>query len=119
MSRHLHSEITPGLVHPVEHQEMRAGLDVLQRGRVACVDVDRADRLRLARVLRAVVPVLPGSSDPADKIEPGVEVFRQFDRDFALANAKTILSHRLLPNPRSLALEYECSPWRRCMREPT
>jgi hypothetical protein len=34
---------------------MRAGLDLLEGGGVARIDLDRADRIRLAGILRAVV----------------------------------------------------------------
>ena len=55
MARHLEHQIAARLVHPVEHHQMAAGLDVLERLRPARIDLDGADRVGFAGVLRAVL----------------------------------------------------------------
>src|SRR5262249_3212311 len=93
MARHLQHEIAARAVHPIKRDEMRAGFDAGERGRPARVYFDRADRVRLARVLRTLVARLPGRADAADEIERGVEFFRQLDSDLAVADPEGVLAH--------------------------
>jgi hypothetical protein len=95
MPRHLQHEIAPRLVHPIEDEEVRAGLDASQRRGKARVDLQRADGVGFTRVLRALLAPGPRRSHPADEIEMGVELLRQGDRDLALSNAE-IIAHALL-----------------------
>ena len=90
MGRDLDREIPPGLVHPIEHDQVRAGLDPRQRLMPARIDLDGADHAgftRNAGVLRAVLPLLPGRADAADEIERSVEVVGQGRGDLAVADA--------------------------------
>src|SRR5262249_15525386 len=81
----------PRAVHPVEHQQVAAGLDVGEPGREAVRDLDRAHRVGLARVLWALVARRPGRADAADEVDSCVETFRQLGRNFARADADTVL----------------------------
>src|SRR5438093_1090527 len=49
----------------------------------ALVHLDRADRVGLARVLRAIFAPLPRGADAADEIDFGVVAVRQRHRDLA------------------------------------
>src|SRR5207245_2410714 len=85
--RHLQDEVAARLVHPVEHDDMRAGLDAVEGRGPARVDLDGADRIGLARVLRAILAPGPRRADPPDEIERGVEGLGQLDGGFALADS--------------------------------
>src|SRR5262249_53172948 len=81
------------LVHPVEHQQVRTGLDLLERGGVARINLDGADRVRLTRVPRARLAGRPRRADAADEIKPGIEFLGQLDCDLAGAEAVWIGRH--------------------------
>lgn len=68
MAGHLEHEVAPRPVHPIKNEKMGAGFDAGERTRVARLDLDRADRIRLARVLRAVFAPRPWRMDTADEI---------------------------------------------------
>ena len=86
VARRLHQEVAPRLVHEIEHDEVRAGRNAFERGGVARVELDGADGVRAARVLRALVARRPWRADAADEIDAGVEVVRQRDGDLAGAD---------------------------------
>jgi hypothetical protein len=87
MARHLQDEVTPRPVHPVKNKEMRTALYALQRRSIARVDLDGAYRMGFTWVFRALLRLRPGGADPADIVDAGVELVRQFDRRFALADS--------------------------------
>ncbi len=83
----------PGrLIHPVDQNEVAAGLDVLEAVGPAQVDLDGADGVGFLRVFRAVLALFPGRPDAADEIDPVIGIFRQIHGLFAFPNAK-ILCH--------------------------
>src|SRR5262249_1644154 len=59
----------------------------------ALVDLEGAEGVGLARIFRAVLAPPPGRAYAADEIERGVEFGRQFDRDFAIADAEGVVVH--------------------------
>ncbi len=67
---------------------MARGLKTLEALDPARIEHDGADGIGLARVLRAVVALLPRRPDTADEIERGIEPVRQSYRDFALAQIR-------------------------------
>ena len=91
MAGHLQHQIARRLVHPVEHDEMGAGLHVLEGRRPALIDLEGADGVGFAGVFRAVLARLPRRVDAADEIEPGVGLVRQLDRHFAVADAEFLV----------------------------
>ena len=75
---------------------MAAGLDVLEAVAPARIDLDGADRLGFAGVLRAVLALFPGRVDAADEIEAGIGLAGQLDRLLAVADAESralVLAH--------------------------
>src|SRR5215471_19721574 len=93
MSGHLQHQRARRAVHPVEQHQVRAGLDILEAVGPARVDLDHANGLGLAGVLRAVLALLPGRVDAADEIEPGVGLLGQLDGLLAFPNAEIFGGH--------------------------
>ena len=91
MPRRLHHEVAPRAIHEIENDEMRAGRDAVERGRVARIELDGAHGVRAARVLRAFVAPRPRRADAPDEIDAGVEFVRQRDGD--LAGTKVGVDH--------------------------
>src|SRR5258705_4595261 len=69
---------------------MCAGLEVLERRRPTGVELDRADGVGLAGVLRAVLALLPRSPNASDIVERGVELLGKLDRDLAVPDPKCV-----------------------------
>src|SRR5262249_57963718 len=67
--------------------------DPRERLSPALVDDEGANGVGFARIFRAVLAPRPGRADAADEIERGVEFFRQFDRDFAIADTEGVVIH--------------------------
>src|SRR5690348_5379296 len=80
--RRLQDEIAAGAVHPVQHEKVAAGLDAGQRRGPARLDLDRADRIGLARILRALLAAPPWRADAADEVDLGIELVRERHRHF-------------------------------------
>src|ERR1043166_608461 len=74
---------------------MAAGLDVGKRGCETVRHLDRAHRLGLARVLRALLAGRPRRADAADEVDAGIEVFRQLGRNLPRPDPKCVLVHGL------------------------
>ncbi len=66
---------------------MAHGLKAAQPAHPTRINLDRALGFGFTRVLGAIFAPFPWGADTPDKIERGVELLRQFDRDFALAQA--------------------------------
>src|SRR5262249_14656392 len=96
VTRRLQHEVAPGPVHPVQHLQMGTALDALQAGGVARIDLDRAHRIGLAGVLRALLPAGPGRADTADEIDARIRALRQRDGNLALPDAELFLRHDVL-----------------------
>src|SRR5262249_46868609 len=96
---HLQHQISRGSVHPIEQDNVRAGLDILEGFTPSGLDLDRTDHLGLPRILRAVLALFPGRVDATDEIEPGVHLLRQIDRLFALPDAEVLASHAGFSRP--------------------
>src|SRR5262249_33506534 len=94
--RHLQHQIAPRPAHPIKHYEVGAGLDPRERLSPALVDDEGANGVGFARIFRAVLAPRPRRADAADEIERGVELCRQFDRDFAIADAEGVVVHGLV-----------------------
>ncbi len=77
MARRLQHQIAPRLVHPVEQQHVAHGFEAREALGPARIELDGADGVGLARVLRAILAPLPRRADAADEIERGVEPRRQ------------------------------------------
>src|SRR5262249_17965221 len=75
---------------------MGAGLDPRERLSPALVDDEGANGVGFARIFRAVLAPRPRRADAADEIERGVELCRQFDRDFAIADAEGVVVHGMV-----------------------
>jgi hypothetical protein len=103
VARRLQDEVAARLVHPVEHEQVGAGLDAGECRGIARVDLDGAGRVRLAGVLRAVVPGRPGGADAADEIKPGIEILGQLDRDLAGPDCVGVVDHGWLLGANALA----------------
>src|SRR5262249_8956131 len=94
--RHLQHQIAPRPAHPIKHHQVGAGLDPRERLSPALVDDEGANGVGFARIFRAVLAPRPGRADAADEIERGVKLCRQFDRDFAIADAEGVVVHGLV-----------------------
>src|SRR4051794_2769033 len=90
MARDLDDEIAPRLVHEIEHNEVRAGRNAVERRAVARIQFHRALCVRAARIARALAARLPWRADAADEIDAGVERVRQRGGDLACAD---VLGH--------------------------
>src|SRR5262249_50620546 len=91
--RHLQHQIAPRPAHPIKHDQVAAGFHPRERLRPTGVDVEGANGVGFARVFRAVLAPRPRRADAADEIERGIELGRQFDRDFAIADAESVVVH--------------------------
>src|SRR6185437_10025508 len=69
MAGRLQHQVSRRLVHPVQQNEMRAGLDILEAGREARVERDGADGVGAARILGAILALSPRRLDAADEID--------------------------------------------------
>src|SRR5436309_1787821 len=72
---------------------MRAALDAFESGSPVRVDLDGANRIGFAGVLRAVLAPVPGRANAANEIDRRVVVFRQVDCDLAIADAVEWVDH--------------------------
>src|SRR5262245_56331428 len=93
MSRNLEHKRARRPVHPIEKDDMGAGFDVLESLAPAGVDLDNANRLGFARVLRAVLALFPGCADAADEIDAGIMLAREIDGLLALPDAEVLVGH--------------------------
>src|SRR5262249_42027168 len=94
--RHLQDEIAARLVHPVEHNQMRAALYSRERRRVTRINFEGAHGVGFTRVLGTFLPAGPGGPHPADEIDPGIALFRQRDGDLAGPDAELFVLHAVL-----------------------
>jgi CelD/BcsL family acetyltransferase involved in cellulose biosynthesis len=91
--RRLQHEVPRGAVHPVEHHEVRAGLEIGEPGGIARLELDRADCLRFGAVLRALLAAAPGRADAADEVKPGIEARWELDRGLPRTDPEFSLVH--------------------------
>jgi len=64
---------------------MAYAVEALQAANPARIEHDGANGIAFARVLRTILPVFPRRADVPDEVQRGIELFRQCDGNFALA----------------------------------
>src|SRR5919197_3276576 len=75
---------------------MRTGLQAGETRAPVRIEFDGADRVRLARVLRAILAPRPWRMDAADEIKAGVDMLRRLERHLAFADAVIVIAHARL-----------------------